>query len=149
MATKREATFALALGMAAFAVTAAKAGVEIIVTEADALSALNPWADALFSGDPAQVAQVLAPEYQILRFDGTGLDRDAYLKALPQQKKRSQFSAITPTAGGDIMVIRYMLDTDQVINGQTVQGVSPRLSVFRKIGSQWLISAHVAFPTPT
>ena len=134
--------------MAALAVTGAKAGVEIIVTEADALSALNPWADALFSGDPAQVAQVLAPEYQILRFDGTGLDRASYLKALPQQKKRSQFSAITATAGADIMVIRYMLDTDQVINGQIVQGVSPRLSVFRKIDNRWLISAHVAFPTP-
>jgi hypothetical protein len=149
MATKRDATLALALGVAAFAVTGAKAGVEIIVTEADALSALNPWADALFSGDPAQVEKVLAPEYQILRFDGSGLDRAGYLKALPQQKKRSQFSAIVATAGGDIMVIRYMLDTDQVINGQTVQGVSPRLSVFRKIGSNWLISAHVAFPTPS
>jgi hypothetical protein len=147
MATKRDVAIALALGVTAFAVEA-KAGVEIIVTEADALSALNPWADALFTGDPEKVAQVLAPEYQILRFDGTGLDREGYLKALPQQKKRSQFSAITPTAGGDIMVIRYRLDTDQVINGQTVQGVSPRLSVFRKIGSNWLISAHVAFPTP-
>lgn len=149
MASKREVTVALAFGVAALAATGAKAGIAIIVTEADALAALDPWADALFSGDPAQVEMVLAPEFQILRFDGTGLDRAGYLKALPQQKKRSQFSAITSTAGGDIMVIRYMLDTDQVINGQTVQGVSPRLSVFRKIGGQWLISAHVAFPTPT
>ncbi len=146
MPTKRDITLAMALGAPAFLVTAARAGVEIVATEADALSALNPWADALFSGDPAQVEKVLAPEYQIQRFDGTGFDKAAYLKVLPQQKKRSVFSKIAPTAGGDIMVIRYLIDTDQVINGQVVQGVSPRLSVFRKIDDAWLLSAHVTFP---
>ena len=145
MLTKREVTLALAFGTVALAATGAKAGIDIIVSEADALAALDPWADALFSGDPAQVEKVLAPEYQILRSDGSSYDKVAYLKALPQQKVRSKFSAINATAGGDIMVIRYLIETDQVLNGQAVQGVSPRLSVFRKIDGKWLISAHANF----
>ena len=36
-------------------------------SEAEAQGAIDGFLDALFSGDPAKVDQVLAPEFQILR----------------------------------------------------------------------------------
>ena len=115
------------------------------VDEAQALEALDPWADALFSGDPEQVARVLAPEYQIVRSDGTGFGKDDYMTTLPKQATRSQFRDIVATAHQDIMVIRYVIVTDQTIEGQAVEAVSPRLSVFRKDGDTWLLVSHASF----
>jgi hypothetical protein len=145
MPNKREVTSALAFGVAALGAMAARAGGATAVTEAEALDALNPWADALFSGDPAQVEKVLAPEYQILRSDGTAYVKADYLKALPKQKIRSKFSNIIATAAADVMVIRYTIETDQVINGKDVKGLGKRLSVFRKEAGIWLMSAHANF----
>ena len=117
----------------------------VAVDETQALEALDPWADALFSGDAAQVARVLAPEYQIVRSDGTGFGKDDYLTTLPKQAVRSQFRDIVATAHQDVMVIRYVIVTDQTIEGQAVEAVSPRLSVFRKDGDTWLIVSHASF----
>jgi hypothetical protein len=145
MPNKREVTSALAFGVAALGATGVRARGARAATEAEALEALNPWADALFSGDPARVERVLAPEYQILRSDGTGYVKADYLKALPKQKIRSKFTNITATATGDVLVIRYSIQTDQVINGKDVKGLGKRLSVFRKEAGVWLMSAHANF----
>ena len=145
MTNKREATMGLVFGVAALAAIRAGARAATAATETEALEALNPWADALFSGDPAQVEKVLAPEYQILRSDGTGYLKADYLNVLPKQKMRSKFSNIIATAAGDVLVIRYTIETDQTIHGQPVQGLGPRLSVFRKEAGVWLMSAHANF----
>src|SRR4051812_37755616 len=113
MTNKRELAVGLVFGMAALAGMGRGACAAGPVTEADALEALDPWADAIFSGDPAQVEKVLAPEYQLLRSDGTGYLKADYLKVLPKQKARSKFSDIIATASGDVLVIRYMIETDQ------------------------------------
>ena len=115
------------------------------VDEAQALAALDPWADALFGGDPAVVARVLAPEYQIVRSDSTGFGKEDYLTTLPKQATRSQFRDIVATAHDNVMVIRYVIITDQTIEGQAVEAVSPRLSVFRKDGDMWLLASHASF----
>jgi hypothetical protein len=52
-------------------------------------SAIDGFLDALFSGDPAKVDQVLAPEFQILRSDGTSYDKVSYVGALPKHKVRA------------------------------------------------------------
>jgi hypothetical protein len=62
MTNKREVTMGLVFGVAALAAIRAGTGAATAATETEALEALNPWADALFSGDPAQVEKVLAPE---------------------------------------------------------------------------------------
>lgn len=77
------------------------------------------------TGDPAAVDGVLAPEFQILRSDGTGHDKTSYLKALPKHNVRSTFSDIVATGNADIMVIRYRIETDQTVEGKAVKGVSP------------------------
>ena len=113
--------------------------------ESDALKALDPWADALFSGDPKKVAAVLAEEYQIARSDGTGFDKAGYLQNLPKQNKRNVFSDIHATRTGSTLVIRYLVDADQVINGKATTGKAPRISTFRDEGGKWLMASHANF----
>jgi hypothetical protein len=42
-------------------------------------------------------------------------------------------------------VIRYKIETEQTIDGTPVNGISPRLSVFRKEAGRWLMVAHANF----
>ena len=88
---------------------------------------------------------VMFESHQILRSDGTGHDKASYLAALPRHMVRPKFSDIVATGDGSVMVVRYRIETNQVIDGKAVTGVSPRLSVFRKDGGRWLISAHANF----
>jgi len=141
--TRRDFTIIALAGISAFAADAADAAEPIPPEEA--LKALDPWADALLTGDPAVIEKVLAPEFQILRSDGSGHDKTSYLKSLPRQRVRSKFSDVIATGTADVMVLRYHIDTDQTIEGKEVKGISPRLSVFRRDGDRWLISAHANF----
>ena len=137
MSTRRDVALGLII---------AGAGSALAGTMAQALQALDPWADALFTGDPAAVDKVLAEEFQILRSNGSGHDKASYLKALPRQTTRSKFSDIVATGNGATLVIRYRIETEQTIDGHPVNGISPRLSVFRKAaGRSWLIVAHANF----
>lgn len=108
-------------------------------------NALNGWADALFSGDPEQVASVLAPQFQLVRASGEGFSREEYLQNLPSQNKRIAWSNVVATGDQSILVLRYMADVDQVIGGKVTAGVAPRLSVFLSAGDRWLILAHANF----
>lgn len=141
--TRRDFSIVALVGISAFAAGAASAAAKISPEEA--LKALDPWADAIFTGDPVAIEKVLAPEFQILRSDGRGHDKTSYLKTLPKQRIRSKFSDIVATGTGDLMVLRYRIETDQTIEGKEVKGISPRLSVFRRKAGRWLISAHANF----
>src|SRR5690349_17071191 len=132
MSTRRDIALGLMLAGAGSALASGMARAQAKVSEADALAALDPWADALFTGDPALVEKVLAEEYQILRSNGVGYDKAGYLKALPKQTIRSKFSDIVATGNGEILVIRYKIESQQILDGTPVNGISPRLSVFRK-----------------
>ncbi|MBK1870208.1 nuclear transport factor 2 family protein [Aestuariivirga sp. YIM B02566] len=142
--TRRDFSLAALAGLSALALGAGAAAAEEI-TQEEALKALDPWIEAVFTGDPAVVDKVLAPEFQILRSDGRGHDKASYLKALPRHQIRSKFSDIIATGTGDVMVVRYRIETDQTIDGKAVKGISPRLSVFRREAGHWLISAHANF----
>jgi hypothetical protein len=77
MATRREVIVGISSGLAGLAVAAGRSMAQSPASESDALDVLNPWADALFSGDPGQVEKVLAPEYQILRSMGPAMTNQA------------------------------------------------------------------------
>jgi hypothetical protein len=143
MSTRRDLALGLILAGTASALAGGKAQAK--VSEADALEALNPWLDAVFTGDPAVVDKVLAEEFQILRSNGGGHDKASYLKALPKQTARPKFSDIIATGNGETLVIRYKLETEQTIDGIPFNGISPRLSVFRKDAGRWLMVAHANF----
>ena len=143
--TRRELAMVALLGLSALAAGAAQTSAAEPISTETALKALDPWADALLTGDPVVVEKVLAPEFQILRSDGSGYDKTSYLKALPRQRVRSKFSDIIATGSADLMVLRYSIDTDQTIEGKEVKGVSPRLSVFRREAERWLMCSHANF----
>jgi hypothetical protein len=145
VSTRRDLALGLILAGAGSALAGDMAKAQAKVFEADALEALDPWADALFTGDPAVVDKVLAEEFQILRSNGGGHDKASYLKALPKQTTRSKFSDIIATGNGETLVIRYKIETEQTIDGTPVNGISPRLSVFRKEAGRWLMVAHANF----
>ena len=145
MSTRRDLALGPVIAGAGSALAGDMAQAQAKASEADALKALNPWADALFTGDPATVDKVLAEEFQILRSNGSGHDKASYLKSLPKHNVRSTFSDILATGDGEILVIRYRIATDQTVDGQALKGISPRLSVFRKDNGGWLLSAHANF----
>src|SRR3954466_12112077 len=145
MSTRQDVALGLVLAGAGSASAGNTAQAQAKVSEAEALQALDPWADALFTGDPAVVDRVLAGEFQILRSNGSGHDKASYLKALPKQTTRSKFSDIVATGNGETLVIRYRNETEQTIVGPPSSGISPRLSVFRKAAGRWLIVAHANF----
>src|SRR3954454_19502924 len=145
MATRRDVALGLVISGAGSALAGSTAPAQAKVSEAEALKALDPWADALFTGDPATVDKVLAEEFEILRSNGSGHDKAGDLKALPQQTTRSKFSDIIATGNGEPLVIRYKIETEQTIDGTPVNGISPRLSVFRKEAGRWLMIAHANF----
>ena len=132
MSTRRDAALGLIVAGAVSASAGNMAQAQAEVSEADALEALDPWADALFTGDPAVVDRVLAEEFQILRSSGRAHDKASYLKALPRQTTRSKFHDIVATGNGATLVVRYRIETEQTIDGHPVNGIAPRLSVFGK-----------------
>src|SRR5215218_10165115 len=122
MSTRRDVALGLVLAGAGSALTGSVAQAQAKVSEAEALQALDPWADALFTGDPAAVDKVLAEEFQILRSNGSGHDKASYLKALPKQTSRSKFHDIVATGSGATLVVRYKIETEQTIDGHPVNG---------------------------
>jgi len=145
--TRRDFSLLALAGLSLLAVgpSPAQAQAGELLSEQSAREALDPWIEAIFSGNKEAVDAVLAPEYQILRSDGTGHDKAGYLNALPKHHVQSTFSDIVATGNDDIMVIRYRIETDQTVDGKAVKGISPRMSVFRKEGGRWLLSAHANF----
>jgi hypothetical protein len=145
MASRRDLMGLALAGLAGLALLPAGAAAESTASPDDAAAALDAWLDAVYSGDPATVERVLAPEFQVLRSNGVGHDKAEYLEVVPAQATRPQPSDITATAHGGILVVRYILETNQTIEGITVTGRSPRLSVFRRENGRWLIVAHANF----
>jgi len=143
--TRRDVSIVVLAGLTTLAMGAASSAATGHISPEEALKVLHPWVDAVFTGDPVVVEKVLAPEFQILRSNGSGHDKTSYLKSLPKHRVRSKFSDIVATGTADIMVVRYRIDTDQTIEGQEVKGSSPRLSVFRREAGRWLICAHANF----
>lgn len=114
----------------------------------EARAALATFMAAIASGDRAAIAAVLAPEYQIMRSNGVGFGRTGYLdEGAPTVKvlSPSRPEDIVVTRSGDVMVVRYFLVVDEIIAGERVDHRAPRLTVFRRHGDRWIVSAHANF----
>jgi hypothetical protein len=107
--------------------------------------AIDTWIEALASGDPAKVKALSAPEFQIVRGDGSAHRLDDYLAELPVFKEIPTPENLVVTATGDQMVARYTIDAVKDVEGRIVNAVGFRLTVFRKQGDVWLVVAHSNF----
>ncbi len=127
-------------------ILAAHAAVADDSLEETARAAVVAFTEAVIAG-PDAVAPILAPEYQILRANGTGYDRDGYIAHVEEVSARPNFSHenIVATTADDVMVVRYVLSIDETIEGAPVTRRAPRLTVFRKIDGAWKVVAHANF----
>jgi hypothetical protein len=108
-------------------------------------TAVTAWMGALVTHDPEKVKAVLAPEFQIQRSDGGGYSAADYLDNLPQLAAMPTITGIVATGGDDLLVVRYEVVVDEVIDGKPVEREAPRLTVFRRDGDAWLVVAHANF----
>lgn len=106
--------------------------------------AVEAWLAAVASGDTAKVEKVLAPEFQIVRSDGTAYGAREYLQSeLPRFPEPPQFSTLVVTGYGDHLVARYEITSKIMLGNETELRGAPRLTVFRKGGDgTWLVVAH-------
>jgi len=111
-------------------------------------NAINSFFGAIMSGDPEKLTTVLAPDFQLLRADGTRQDAANYpTSELPIIAALPTISQLRVTETGDTLVATYVVDVNETRGGKVVQSVAPRLTVFRKSGDQWLVVAHGNFAT--
>jgi ketosteroid isomerase-like protein len=109
--------------------------------------AVDAWVSAVASGDPANVAKVIAPEFQIVRSDGTAYDAEAYLKSnFPRFPEPPQIGTLVVTGYGDHLVARYEITSKIMLGDEAEMRDAPRLTVFRKgLDGTWLVVAHSNF----
>jgi ketosteroid isomerase-like protein len=110
--------------------------------------AVTVFVETVASGEVSALEAILAPEFQILRANGGGYDREGYLASeLPAIDKSSEWRLedVVATASGDLLVVRYWLVINQTIDGTPMAQRAPRLTVFRRDGDRWLVVAHANF----
>lgn len=111
--------------------------------EAMGREAVNAWLDAVAAGDPDRIRAILAPEFQIVRADGSAYTAQEYLEhGLPKIADKPAVTNLVVTGFGDHLVARYWLTVNETIGGKTVQAHAPRLTVFRRSEGAWLVLAH-------
>lgn len=115
-----------------------------------ARAALVAFTAAVVSG-PDAVAPLLAPEFQIMRANGVGYDRDGYIDHVAEVSARPDFSHedLVVTTADDVMVVRYFLTINETIEGAPVSRRAPRLTVFRNIDGVWKVVCHANFGATT
>lgn len=145
MIQRRALGLAFMAGMAGLASMASYSPAGAAASTEDAQAAIDGFIDALYSGDSARIEAILAPEFQVLRGDGKSHDRTVYLQALPKYKFRPKTSDLKVTSNANMMVVSYLIESDQTIDDEPVAPVAPRLTVFRREGSTWLVVAHSNF----
>lgn len=128
--------------------TVSEAQQPVLDLDAEGLAANQSWWGALVAGTPDAVGGVLAPEFQIMRADGSAYDKDDYLASqLPKVDAIPEFSQMAVTGHDDLLVTRYYVTVKETRDGATVEAHAPRLTVFRKEDGKWLVIAHANFAT--
>lgn len=87
----------------------------------------------------------LAPEFQIVRANGTSMDQAEYVEN-PATVFDVEISDVHATKAGGVLVVSYTLSVFEVLEGLEQTTVAPRLSVFHQNDDgQWQLSAHANF----
>ena len=112
--------------------------------EAAGKAAVEAWVGAVADGDKEALARILAPEFQIIRSDGTAYDTASYLQSeLPRFPEAPAFASLVVTGYGDYLVARYEITSKVMLGSEEELRYGPRLTVFRKGGGgTWLVVSH-------
>jgi ketosteroid isomerase-like protein len=140
--------FALMIGaiVAYFTPAGSASSPEPVDLQVEIREAIEGYFGALMTGEPDKVAATLAPEFQILRADGSNYDAKAFPDSiLPIISEMPAIEKLNVTAEGDIAVAAYVVNVDETLDGVLAEAYAPRLSIFRKSGDGWLLVAHGNF----
>ena len=107
-------------------------------------TAVDTWVGTVASGDATALGRILAPEFQIVRSDGTAYDAEAYLQSeLPRFPEPPEIGSLVVTGYGDHLVARYEITSQVTIGGEQEMRYGPRITVFRKgPDGTWLVVSH-------
>ena len=94
----------------------------------------------------------LSPAFQLQRADGTGANRNQYIPTIGKTVIIDDFelSEIKATRSGDVLVVRFVAVTKQIINGTLYsKAPAPRITTFIFNGRQWKLTSNANFNAPT
>ena len=120
-----------------------------VALESQARERLTKLFAALASGNPEKIEPLLAPEFQLVRADGSAYNKAEYLKkSIPKIVTTPEFTDLVVTRHGDSVVVRLKLIVREFINGHEVESGSEQLIVFRIEANTWKVvaSANLAKP---
>lgn len=92
----------------------------------------------------ARLDELLAPGFQVVRSNGDRQDRAGYLVSPPAVETYTITDALA-TQDDDVLVVSYLFEASEALDGVEQTTTAPRLSVFRWSGEAWLLEAHANF----
>lgn len=102
------------------------------------------WLTTLRNGD--SVADLMAPNFQIQRADGSAATRDQYLA---RQATVSEFEVgdeVLASQAGRTLSVRWSIKVTEEVEGVLYENVeAPRLTVFEWVDGSWLIVGYANF----
>ena len=120
-----------------------------LTLEDEARQQLKKLFTALSSGNPQQIEPLLAPEFQLVRADGSAYNKTEYLqRSIPKIVTTPEFADLVITRDKDIVVVRLKLIVREYINNREVQSGSEQLFIFRIKKDDWEVVASANFAQP-
>jgi hypothetical protein len=111
---------------------------------ATATELVTAWLETLQAGE--SVADLMAPNFQIQRADGSFADREQYLANPATVSDFTLGDTVTALQSGNTLSVRWSIKITEVINGVQYTDVeAPRLTVFEWTGDAWQIVGYGNF----
>jgi hypothetical protein len=106
------------------------------------------WKD-MKEGNVRSIKKYTSPEFQSVHYDGAR-DRSEELQLIANLHLQSySLTSIKITEERNVLIITYLAQVQEMINGQPVASTSPRLSAFEKVKGKWKWIAHASLSTPS
>ena len=90
----------------------------------------------------------MADHFQLSLGSGHGFKKDEALKVAPEVNSPAVVSNMIITRSESIIVARYDVEVEQMIEGELQSRMAPRLTVFERHEDGWYITAHASFTVP-
>ena len=111
---------------------------------ATARELLTTWLTTLQNGE--SVADIIAPNFQLQRADGSGVDRDEYLANQALVTEFVLGDEVYAVQSGQTLTVRWNILVSEEIDDVLYENIqAPRLTVFEWIDGAWLIVGYANF----
>jgi hypothetical protein len=116
--------------------------------DTDPETLVTDWLTVLYSGETAKLDHVLSEHFQVSLGSGRGFTREGALKAAPVVNSDASVSNLVITRSETLIVARYDVQVEQMIEGELQSKNAPRLTVFELHEDGWYVTAHASFAVP-